>query len=71
MSISHKKINQMIESSVEDLNGFGRDKEKFINLCKKIYLLESSLADSGSSASIIARIRDEIIHLGSDLKEDK
>lgn len=70
MSISHKKINQMIEVAVRDFSAFGHNLKAFEDICKKIYLIESSSNDSSSSMKLISEIREEILLRSSDLKED-
>ena len=71
MTISHRKINQLIEDAVNDFNAFGYNTVKFEQLCKKIYMMESSLNDSVSSTRLIQDIRDEIVQRGQSFKEDK
>lgn len=71
MSISHRKINNMIEIAVADENAFNRNKTEFESLCKKIYLIESSMHETNSPTKIISEIRDEILSRSIDFKEDQ
>lgn len=68
MSISHQKINQLIESVIE-ANDFmiSFDKEKFKEFCKQVYLIESSV--SGSNNNKITDIKDKIISLSNRVKD--
>ncbi len=70
MSISHKKINEMIKTAVSDLNAFGREQQAFNSLCEKIYLIESSLNESTSATKIISEMREEIMSRAIDFKEE-
>lgn len=59
MTISFRKINSMIESEVSNQK-FSEDQKKLlINLCTKIYLIESSL-EKGGSQQIINDLKGEI-----------
>lgn len=67
MSVSHKKINGLIENIINESkiikmsnSEITIDKEKFISLCQKIYLTESSTG-SVSRSQMIEDIRNEII----------
>ena len=70
MSISHQKINSLIEEIVEKKsNEFISDvsAQDIEKLCKDVYLIESSI--SGSPHSKIDDIRNKII-LMSEVKLD-
>lgn len=67
MSISHKKINSLIENIIRNSDEFKANsdtttinKEAFIELCRNIYLLESS-TDVTPRSQMIKEIRDEIL----------
>ena len=64
MSISHKKINSMIDQVVSDLDFKDYDENSFSELCKKIYLIESSV-DERSARKITVEMREEIIRRAS------
>ncbi len=64
MSISHKKINSMIDQVVGDLDFKDYDENSFAELCKKIYLIESSV-DERSARKITVEMREEIIRRAS------
>jgi hypothetical protein len=68
MSVSYKKINGLIERVIiNDLkNEF--DQDKFIKLCQKIYLIESSV-DDRSRSQLISDLREEIIRRAPNLLE--
>lgn len=71
MSISHRKINHMIEIAVQDQNAFSRNKADFESLCKKVYLIESSMHETSSATKIVSEIRDEVLRRSIDFKEEK
>ena len=60
MSISHKKINSMIENVVEDSELFTEKKNEFIELCQRVYLIESTASSSTSNRQLISDIKEEI-----------
>lgn len=67
MSVSHKKINGLIENIINNANPIKINnketeikKEKLIDLCQKIYLLESSTS-SISRNQMIDEICKEIV----------
>lgn len=60
MSISHKKINSMIENIIEDGDLFTDKKKEFIELCQRIYLIESTASHSTSNKQLIADVKEEI-----------
>jgi hypothetical protein len=73
MSISHRKINELIEDVIntnDDFNLKGDNKEKLIELCKKIYLIESTMSDFSAQ-----RLRDElsteILHYSNHIKQEQ
>lgn len=73
MSISHRKINELIEEVVSINENFklkGGNKEKLIELCKKIYLIESTMSDYSAQ-----RLRDELIteilHYSKHMKQEQ
>jgi len=66
MSISHKKINSMIESVVLESNRGAAQQKLFNDLCQKIYLIESSVGEN-SSRGVISDIKDEIARRSSDI----
>lgn len=68
MSISHKKINSMIELVVSEGDRDTAQKKLFSDLCQKIYLIESSIGEN-SSRSIISDIKEEIARRSSDILE--
>lgn len=77
MSVSHKKINRLIEEviqkrvSLEMSNDeINIDKGDFIDLCKKIYLIESSVG-SLSQSHIIDEIRTDIILAATKLSGER
>lgn len=70
MSISHKKINNMIKSAIENLGSFGCNNDEFESLCRQIYLVESSMNETSSGSSIVTAMRDEIIRRSDDCKKD-
>lgn len=66
MSVSHRKINGLIEDIVKNTKELKindenatLDKDVFIDLCKSIYLLESS-TDSMSRSEILTKISTDI-----------
>lgn len=69
MSVSHKKINGLIEKVIEGKEELNYDKDKFIQLCQRIYLIESSV-DDRSRSQTISDIRDEIIRRSTTLLEE-
>jgi len=69
MSVSHKKINGLIEKVIEGKEELNYDKDKFIQLCQRIYLIESSV-DDRSRSQIISDIRDEIIRRSTSLLQE-
>ncbi len=67
MSVSHKKINGLIEKIINSSEEFKvnnetitLDKNTFTELCKGIYLLESS-TDSLSRSEVLVEIRKDIL----------
>lgn len=66
MSISHKKINSMIELVVSEGDRDPAQKKLFSDLCQKIYLIESSIGEN-SSRSVISDIKEEIARRSSDI----
>ncbi|WP_417529524.1 hypothetical protein [Marinobacter lipolyticus] len=69
MSVSHKKINGLIEKVIEEKEELNYDKDKFIQLCQRIYLIESSV-DDRSRSQTISDIRDEIIRRSTSLLQE-
>ena len=59
MTISFRKINSMIESEVSNQELSEEQKKVLNSLCKKIYLIESSLEKVGSQ-QIVSDIKGEI-----------
>lgn len=77
MSVSHKKINRLIEEIIGEkgcLEISNKEVEvdlpHFINLCKKIYLIESSTGNL-SQNQIIDEIRADIILTASKISGGK
>lgn len=71
MSISHKKINSMIGDVVSAPEFESYEFEAFGDLCRKIYLIESSL-DQNSNKKNLGDIMDEIsMRALSVVKEDQ
>lgn len=78
MSISHKKINELIVEVVKEFDNFpvgtNRDlletnRESLIELCQKIYLIESSV--SGLSAQSLGdELHKEIMNFSRNLQQD-
>lgn len=69
MSVSHKKINGLIEKIIEEREELNYDKDKFVQLCQRIYLIESSV-DDRSRSQTISDIRDEIIRRSPSLVQE-
>lgn len=69
MSVSHKKINGLIEKVIEETQELNYDKDKLIQLCQRIYLIESSV-DDRSRSQTISDIRDEIIRRSPSLVQE-
>ena len=69
MSVSHKKINGLIEKIIEEREELNYDKDKFVQLCQRIYLIESSV-DDRSRSQTISDIRDEIIRRSPSLLQE-
>lgn len=60
MSISYKKISELIDNKSSLILDVNQDQRKYIaDLCKKIYMLESSI-ESSSSQKMIDDISGEI-----------
>lgn len=60
MSISYKKISELIDNKSSLILDVNQDQRKYIaDLCKKIYMLESSI-ESISSQKMIDDISGEI-----------
>lgn len=70
MSVSHKKINGLIEQVISTDIKLEFDEAHFIDLCKRIYLIESSI-DENARSKIITEIRDEIVRRSEKLSEKK
>lgn len=70
MSISHSKINELIERVVNDVLETSYDRDSLIELCRRIYLIETSIYDR-SAQQINNDIRDEIKMRAHNIKGDK
>ena len=73
MSISHRKINELIEDVIntnDDFNLKGDNKEKLIELCKKIYLIESTISDF-SAQRLRDELSNEILHYSNHIKQEQ
>lgn len=70
MSISHRKINSMIDEVISGSSFRVYDERAFAELCKKIYLIESSV-DERSAKKINVEIREEIMHRASGMIKRK
>jgi hypothetical protein len=68
MSVSHKKINGLIEQVITQDLKLDFDQARFIDLCQRIYLIESSIDDKARS-QVISDIRDEIVRRSEKLLE--
>lgn len=66
MSVSHKKINGLIEQVITKDLKLDFDNTRFIDLCQRIYLIESSIDDKARS-QVISDIRDEIFRASDKL----
>lgn len=69
MSVSHKKINGLIEKVIQENEELNYESDKFIQLCQRIYLIESSV-DDRSRSQTLSDIRDEIIRRSPNLLEE-
>ncbi len=59
MSVSYKKVNQMIEEQV-DLSSLEAAQKRILkDLCKRIYSLESAI-DKSSSSHLISELKGEV-----------
>lgn len=65
MSISYRKINSMIEDEVKDTDLTDDQAKLLAELCKKIYMIESSLENTGSHQTI-SDIKGEITLKAND-----
>ena len=65
MTISHKKINRMIEEEINNLSGDDHVKDQVLKICKKAYALESSV-DSIARNATVADIKKYISSLTID-----
>ena len=63
MSISYKKIQEMVSSEVEKLDWSEKDKKYLIDLCKSIQMIAS---DTSDAYSLTSDITNKIAHY-SDL----
>ncbi|BCB72564.1 hypothetical protein HMEPL2_29150 [Vreelandella aquamarina] len=70
MSVSHKKINGLIEQVITQDLKLDYDQTLFIDLCQRIYLIESSV-DEKARSQVLSDIRDEIIRRAEKLSEKK
>ncbi|MEP6389020.1 MAG: hypothetical protein ABJ056_03755 [Halioglobus sp.] len=69
MSIGYKKISEMISQEISMTDSIsGAQKEKFEQLCNKIYLLEAS-TDSVKGARMIEDIMGEVSLAADRMKE--
>lgn len=77
MSISHKKINELIVEVVNEFDDFPngengqlimKNQQALIDLCQKIYLIESS-AGGQSSQSLGDELRKEIMNFSRNLQQ--
>lgn len=68
MSVSHKKINGLIERAIRNDENCDFDKDKLIQLCQKVYLIESSV-DDRSRSQLLNDLREEIIRRAPNLLE--
>lgn len=60
MSISFKKINKMVEEVVDADDDLDKSKkETLIDLCQRIYQIESSIGQT-SNSQLIGEIRGEV-----------
>lgn len=59
MSISYKKLSELIEMEVKGMKLSSGDKEVLSDLCKKIYMMESS-PDNLSSQKLIEEMGNVI-----------
>jgi hypothetical protein len=60
MSISYKKINSMIEIEIANTTGLLEEQKKVLmDLCEKIYMIESSI-EQGGNQQTISDIKGEI-----------
>lgn len=72
MSISHRKINELIEDVIntnDDFNLKGDSKEKLIELCKKIYLIESTMSDL-SAQRLREELTTEILNFSQRIRQE-
>lgn len=72
MSISHRKINELIEDVIntnDDFNLKGDNKEKLIELCKKIYLIESTMSDL-SAQRLREELTTEILNFSQRIRQE-
>lgn len=65
MTISHKKINRMIEEEIQNINGDDHVKDQLLKICSKAYALESSV-DSIARNATVADIKKYISSLAID-----
>lgn len=78
MSISHKKINELIVEVVNEFDSFPEsvnmslletNRQLLTELCQKIYLIESSI--SGASAQSLGdELHKEIMNFSRNLQQD-
>lgn len=72
MSISHRKINELIKDVIntnDDFNLKGDNKEKLIELCKKIYLIESTKSDL-SAQHLREELTTEILNFSQRIRQE-
>ena len=69
MSIGYKKISEMISQEISITDSISEaQKEKFEQLCNKIYLLEAS-TDSVNNSRMIENIMGEVSLVADRMKE--
>lgn len=70
MSVSHKKINGLIEQVIMQSPELEFSESQLIELCQRIYLIESSVDDKARS-QLISDIKDEVVRRSNRVLENE